>query len=387
MTRTSFLIVISTVLAGCQTSYQTQGPIGLESRLARVEETRCSPVGEGERPSQFAMAPRSAGSSVRANQPPPLTAQLAVAEQAAQGDRALALPARWDDLATLSMSDLGDRQATEKASEPDSSSPKSHASTGSVTASRLKEEKYLRRPPLKSFRQTVTRDIKDAPHDLWHDTQRVYANPVNLAILGAAYGGSIAIQQSSADLTVEHRFNTNNDRRPPDHIFSEDWRDAFATVGSPFTHLGMAGAWYLLGQQTMDDKTYEVGKTLFSALVINDVTVVIGQAATRDRAPNGEFGTMPSGHTSSSFVVASVMHEAYGPLVGVPLYGLATLVGIERLDDREHYLSDVCMGAVLGTVIGHSVASGRDPEFFGWKLLPYASPQNGSGVAFMKSLE
>jgi hypothetical protein len=45
------------------------------------------------------------------------------------------------------------------------------------------------------------------------------------------------------------------------------------------------------------------------------------------------------------------------------------------------------MGAVLGTVVGHSVASGRDPEFFGWKVLPYASPNAGSGVAFMKSLE
>ncbi|MFH1418390.1 MAG: hypothetical protein ABII12_08925 [Planctomycetota bacterium] len=35
---------------------------------------------------------------------------------------------------------------------------------------------------------------------------------------------------------------------------------------------------------------------------------------------------------------------------------------------------------------GHSVASGLEPEFFGWKLLPYASTNGGTGIAFSKSL-
>jgi hypothetical protein len=241
--------------------------------------------------------------------------------------------------------------------------------------------------PLPSFWDTLVRDVKALPRDLWSDTQRVYANPVNLVILGTAYGGSIALQQAGPDDTVERHFNRDNDFRPAHHHFKEDWRDAFGAAGNPGTHFALAGVWYLLGQQTGDTKTYEVGRTLFSALTINGVTVLLGQAATYDRAPNGEYGTFPSGHTSSSFVLASVMHQAYGHLVGAPLYGLAALVAMERVEDGEHYLSDVCMGAVLGTVVGHSVASGRDPEFFGWKLLPYASPQSGSGIAFMKTFE
>lgn len=129
-----------------------------------------------------------------------------------------------------------------------------------------------------------------------------------------------------------------------------------------------------------------MGKTLFSALTINGLSVLLGQAATYDRSPNGERGTFPSGHTSSSFVVASVLHEAYGPWVGVPLYGLAGLVAVERLDSGEHYFSDVAFGAVMGMVIGHSVASGRDPEFFGWRLVPYADPATGTtGLALHKS--
>jgi len=368
MARMSLPLLVTNFLVGCQMAdREVAGPLGLEDRLNRVAEVR---LDDTDRADSFTMIPCGSSGRAVANRPPPLVTQLAVAAQQ-----------EWrDELFTLTLGDMGD--ATQAGQE--SSGVKSQDS--SVSAER--EEKYLRRPPLKSFTETAKRDIKSAPHDLWHDTKRVYANPVNLAILGAAYGGSIAIQQSNADLTVEHRFNRNNDLRAPDHIIDDSgWRDAFATVGSPFTHLALAGAGYVLGQQTMNDKTYEVSKTLFSALIINDVTVVIGQAATWGPAPNGEYGTMPSGHTSSSFVVASVMHEAYGAIVGIPLYGMATLVGIERLDDREHYLSDVCMGAVLGTVIGHSVASGRDPEFFGWKILPYANPGNGSGVAFMKTLE
>src|SRR5262249_29677742 len=222
------------------------------------------------------------------------------------------------------------------------------------------------------------RDVKTMAPDLWRDTKRVYANPVNLAILGVSYGGALALQESGPDSSVEHHF-----AHTP--IFSKDWRNTFNIVGHPGVPFGIAGVMYLVGDQITDEKTYQVSKALFSALIINGVSTLVGQTATWDRAPNGEWGTFPSGHTSSSFCFATVMNEAYGPLVGIPLYGLGTLVAIERLDDRQHYLSDVVFGGIMGTVIGHAVASGRDPEFFGWKVLPYADPVEGvSGVAFMK---
>lgn len=245
-----------------------------------------------------------------------------------------------------------------------------------------RDEQYLRRPPLDSFWETVQRDIKNMPADMWRDTKLVFANPVNLVILGTAYGGSLALQQTGVDKSVENHFE-----RAHRH-FSKEWRDGFALAGNPGTHLALAGAWYLLGQQTLDEKTYDVGKTMFSALMINSMTVLIGQSATYDRGPNGERGTFPSGHTSSSFVMASVLHRAYGHAVGAPLYGLAALVAAERIDSGEHYLSDVVMGGVIGLVIGHTVAAGREPEFYGWKLVPYVSPHSGStGVALAKTFK
>ncbi|MCZ6681564.1 MAG: phosphatase PAP2 family protein [Planctomycetota bacterium] len=350
-----FIFVFLTI-CGCQgrTSWRSDGRLG--ERLAAIEQSRLS-VGDSARPVLSAGAASGKGTDWWNGGVSELRRDGRVARAGARG---------WgDSVAVLSLGDLGEADEDyefELASE--------------------RESNYLRRPPLDSFWDTVKRDVRHMPGDLWRDTKLVYTNPVNLVILGTAYAGSLTLQQTGVDNTVERNFKKGK------HHFKKDWRDGFAAAGNPGTHFALAGAWYLIGQQSMDDKTYDVGKTMFSALIINGLTVLVGQAATWDRGPNGETGTFPSGHTSSSFVMASVLHRAYGHAVGIPLYGLATLVAVERIDSGEHYFADVVMGGVLGAVIGHAVAGGRDPEFYGWKIVPYASPHSGgSGIALMKTFK
>lgn len=233
--------------------------------------------------------------------------------------------------------------------------------------------------PLPGFWETLKRDLREAPGDLWADTKAVYGSGPNLLILGLAYGGSLAIQQTGPDDTIEDSFRRGH------RTFKHDWRDAFGAAGNPGTHFALAGLWYLVGQQRQDDKTYQVGKTLFSALAINGLSTLLGKAATWEDGPNGEWGAFPSGHTSSAFTFSSVMHRAYGPWVGVPLYGLSALVAYERLESSEHYFSDVVMGGVMGLVIGHTVAGEHEFELFGGQIVPYADPATGtSGVAWVR---
>lgn len=356
-------VALASFCVGCQGMMRPAAPSDLSERLAVIEGRRLHARSSDGYGVSVARDHASIGEPVAsANRP-------AHVGGAATGEPPRLLPA-------LSMGDLGDRMPEEESDTHIGLAESPRGGGG-----------HDRQPPLDSFWETVKRDVKSMPKDIWNDTKLVYANPVNLVILGGTYGGALSLRYTKVDRTVERHFNRRHDLQPPHHHFKEDWRDAFGAVGNPGTHFALAGLWYLVGQQSMDDKTYEVGKTLFSALAINGVTVMIGQAASYDNAPNGEYGTMPSGHTSSSFVFASVMHRAYGHIVGVPLYGLATLVAYERVEDGEHYLSDVVMGGVLGLVVGHSVADGRDPEFFGWKLVPWASPQGGVGVAFTKPLE
>ncbi len=236
--------------------------------------------------------------------------------------------------------------------------------------------------PLPGLGETIKRDLKQFPTVLWDDTKAVYTNKQNLLVLGLTYGASSSIQEGGPDNTVEDSFRDGGK-------LNKGFRDAGGLLGNPAVHFGLAGLWYLIGQQEQNDHTYEVGKKLFRALTVSGLSTALGQAASWDRAPNGEWGTFPSGHTSSSFAFASVMDHEYGPVVGWPLYALSSFVAWTRLEDREHYLSDVVMGSVLGLVVGHTVASGGEPpKLFGGEIFPYADPMTGStGVAWIKRIK
>ena len=62
--------------------------------------------------------------------------------------------------------------------------------------------------------------------------------------------------------------------------------------------------------------------------------------------------SFPSGHTSSSFLAATIAHDLYGSKVSVPAYLLAGLTSVSRIHDNKHYLSDVIFGASLGIALG-----------------------------------
>ncbi len=238
----------------------------------------------------------------------------------------------------------------------------------------------LVRGPLPGFAETLKRDLKRWPTELLRDTASVYTDPANIVILLGASGATIALRQHADEDNAEFFEDENH--------FGQEWRDALSLVGSPATHFVLGGLWYAVGVVKQDEKTYEVGRTLIDALVINGLsTLAIKFVSSRD-SPNGEEFAFPSAHASSTVTFAAVMHEAYGPWVGIPLYGLSALVAIERLDDREHWLSDVVFGAAMGWVVGHTVAGGRRPEIFGGEIAPYVSPDTGvSGLAWVKTFD
>lgn len=94
-----------------------------------------------------------------------------------------------------------------------------------------------------------------------------------------------------------------------------------------------------------------------SALVANGVTtIILKKLSGRERPNRSNSRSMPSGHTSQSFAVAAVANELYGNKVGTVAFLIAGLVAISRINDNEHYLSDVIMGAGLGIIIGRGFA-------------------------------
>ncbi len=66
------------------------------------------------------------------------------------------------------------------------------------------------------------------------------------------------------------------------------------------------------------------------------------------------FDAFPSGHTALAFTWASVLSEYYGDKKFITpfLYSLATLAGLSRITEDEHWLSDVFVGAFIGYFSG-----------------------------------
>jgi hypothetical protein len=212
-------------------------------------------------------------------------------------------------------------------------------------------------------------DLKDFPSRLGEDTKRTFVNTGNLIALGWA-GAASAIMH-----------NGGLDRRIADHFDEHDTFDNFSdealnVAGSPITHFGATAIWYVVSAENQDDRNKQCAITMLSALTINGAVTGGLKMIRQNDQPDGQIWAWPSGHTSSSVTVASVLHEFYGLKVGIPAYIGAGLVGWRMMDDGDHWASDILFGAMLGWVVGHTVARHHeDPGIAGFEVTPYYGNQ------------
>lgn len=67
---------------------------------------------------------------------------------------------------------------------------------------------------------------------------------------------------------------------------------------------------------------------------------------------HSKFWSMPSGHTTTAFAVAASLGFIW-PRYKALFFLIAALVALSRIALCKHYLSDVIVGAVLGTIVAY----------------------------------
>lgn len=69
--------------------------------------------------------------------------------------------------------------------------------------------------------------------------------------------------------------------------------------------------------------------------------------------------SFPSGHTTAAFAAATVYSLEYKDKKLVPFisYGIATAIGLSRIVENKHWLTDVVAGAALGYITGQQVVN------------------------------
>lgn len=352
---------VSAVLAtsGCATRHAPISELSVRDAIAHYTATASERLRTPQSPSQSASAPATTG----------LAREFTLDHDGSAGTKGANFVSPYFTLGVIPQERPASQETRPTASRPTASRPAADVGV---------PEGYWR----KDIWHQMGHEAKAlGGHDFWRGFKTSFWDLDNALLLTATMGASVAIRETGVDGTIRNRIHG--------HRQLGDFDEPIQLLGHPGVHFAGTGVLWLTSTLTKDAKQHELAKALTQALAVNGVTTLALKAAANTRAPDNEPYAWPSGHTSSAFTVAAVLNEYYGPWVGVPSLALAGLVGYQRLDSRVHDFSDVVFGAMLGYVVGTSIArdeKAQFPELFGMKVVPFTDLETGaSGLALMKS--
>lgn len=152
----------------------------------------------------------------------------------------------------------------------------------------------------------------------------------------------------------------------------------FRLLGIPGS-IGVGAGLYIVGRidgqrRVQDLGLHSVESILFAGMITGGIKALAGRARPYLDIKNpysfqlgrgfsgDDYRSFPSGHTSTAFAFASAVSretQIWWPhsrwYIGTVMYGGATLVGISRMYNNDHWASDVMGGAAIGTLLGLKV--------------------------------
>jgi len=139
---------------------------------------------------------------------------------------------------------------------------------------------------------------------------------------------------------------------------------------------GGAAAMWLLSKHTHNEHWRETGllaadAAVHSLVMSESLKYSLGRQRPFQGDNSGPFfqgGTsFPSEHAAAAWSIAGVIaHEYPGPLTKVLVYGAATMISFSRVRAKDHFPSDVVVGALIGQLSAHQIYTRHhDPELGG----------------------
>lgn len=230
---------------------------------------------------------------------------------------------------------------------------------------------------LKPLGRKLARNVWLDQKEIWTSPFRVKKNNAKLWIgFGAATAALVATDRRTSN-TFE---NSTGQVR---------WANRVSNIGSTYTVLPVIAGFYGIGVLEDKPKLRETGvlsaeAVIDSLLVVEILKPVVGRNRPNSRIERGNFfddggDSFPSGHSISSWALASVISHEYSGTKWVPFvaYGLASTVSAARFAAQKHYASDVFAGAAIGWFIGDFVYRthlGHGLHKHAW-LSPTVSPE------------
>lgn len=204
-------------------------------------------------------------------------------------------------------------------------------------------------PSVSNYENSI--GIKFVKH-LASDQVTIWTSPAHLRFsdvdwilpLGAATGLLIA-----TDSDVSRHLSNSPSRLKHSSDFSNAGLGALVAAG---------GGMYLWGHFTHEEHKRETGLLAGEAAIdVLAVTYATKYAFGRERPLEdnyrGKFfsggGSFPSEHSATAWAIAGIIaHEYPGPISTALSYGLATAISASRVTAKQHFPSDVVIGAAIG---------------------------------------
>jgi membrane-associated phospholipid phosphatase len=219
--------------------------------------------------------------------------------------------------------------------------------------------------------RTLTRDfLKDAGR-IWSYPVHIQARDiVPIAALATVTGLLVANDES-----IYRGFRTYRDG----HGWVRAVSPVITKMGS-WGAWGTAGAFLAIGLIAGDKKSTETAVLAANAMLQSELLVGFLKGLFGRQRPEaaggvdhwsgpagffkmyekgklGFYDSFPSGHAITAFALATVLAMQYRETVWVPIlsYTVAAGVGLSRVTESKHWLSDVLVGGALGCLVGRLV--------------------------------
>ena len=226
--------------------------------------------------------------------------------------------------------------------------------------------------------------ILSLPRHLFHDQIGMWTSPSKTKLHDATWmvplaGFAAALVATDSDVS-RHLSNA------PDTVL----RYRHISDYGVYSMVGASGGTYLLGLATHNERQRETGflageSAIDSLIAVQALAYATGrQRPSRDDA-RGQFGrggsSFPSDHAAVAWAVAATFaHEYPSPIMKFLAYGMATAISASRINAKQHFPSDVFVGAAIGYLTSEYVyRQHHDPALPGgtWEM-PAVRPDRPS---------
>lgn len=172
---------------------------------------------------------------------------------------------------------------------------------------------------------------------------------------GALVGGIMVFDETLARSAQNHASSATNQM------------SKIVTPFGSWAAYAASGALVLSGLVFHDARVTSMGReAIESCLIAGAMTATLKPVFGRQRPyesgnetvfqPFSGHNSFPSGHATVAFAFASVVSaRSSGWVIPTVSYTLASLVAYSRVNDRQHFPSDVVAGGLIGATVGHFI--------------------------------